>query len=110
MAGIQNKIRIFFEEVNGERFAVVGIDEVAVYFVYSKEVFPFIELLNVLRDFGVKFLWDAVKREAVVGGEDELLFQPETFLEFFNMGQKFNYLRGDVVNEFCLFKPIVTFS
>ena len=61
VAGIQNKVRIFFEEVDRKRFCIIGINEVVVYFMDSKEVFPFIELISVLCDFKVKFFWDAVK-------------------------------------------------
>ncbi|MCY3722300.1 MAG: hypothetical protein OXG97_08785 [Candidatus Poribacteria bacterium] len=108
MTGVQNEIRIFFEKVNRERFGVGGTDEVVVYFVYSKEVFPFLKLRGVLCDFGVEFFGNAIECEAVVGGEDEFLFEPETFLEFFNMGEKINNLGGDTVNKFRGFKPIVT--
>ena len=74
VTGIQNKIRIFFEEIDGEWLSVAGIDEIVVYFVNSEEVLPFIELISILRDFGVEFFGDAVERKTVVGGEDELLF------------------------------------
>lgn len=74
VTGVQYEIQIFFEEVNGERFGVVGTDQIVVYFVNCKEVFPFIELVSILCDFGIEFFRDAVEREAVIGGEDELLF------------------------------------
>ena len=88
MAGIQNKVRIFVEKVNRKRFDSVIINEVAIYFMNSKEVFPFIELIRVLCNFRIEFFGDAVKREAVVGGEDKLLFKPEAFLKFFNVREK----------------------
>ena len=108
MAGIQNKIGIFFEEINGEWFGVVSTDEIVIYFVNSKEVFPFIKLCSVLCDFGIEFFWDTVEREAVIGGEDELLFQPETFLEFFDVREEVDNLGGDAVDEFRGFDPIIT--
>ncbi len=110
VTSVQNEVGICFEEVNGERFGVVGTDEIIIYFVNRKEVFPLLKLGGTLDDCGIEFFWNAVECEAVVGGKDKLLFQPEAFLEFFNMGQKFNYLRGDVVNEVCRFEPIITFS
>ena len=51
-----------------------GVEEVRFYFMNGKEVFPFLKLCSILRDFEVEFFWDAVEREAVVGGEDKLLF------------------------------------
>ena len=108
MVGIQNEIRIFFEEFNGGRFGVVGINEVVVYFVDGKEVFPLVELSSVLCNFGIEFFWYTVKCEAVVSGEDELFFEPETFLEFFNVGEKINNLGSDGVDEFRGFQPIIT--
>ena len=73
-----------------------------------KKVFPFLALVGVLCDFGVEFFWDTVEGEAVVGGADELLFQPEPFLEFFDVGEKVNDLDGDVVYKFRRFKPTLT--
>ena len=110
MASVQDKIRIFFEEVNGGWFGVVGINEIVIYFVDGKEVFPLVELCSVLCDFGVEFFWDSVKREAVVGRKDKFLFEPETFLEFFNVGEKFNNLGSDLLDEFRGFQPIITIS
>ena len=74
----------------------------------GKEVFPLLALGDVLCDFGVEFFWDAVEGEAVVCGEDELLFEPEAFLEFFDLGEKADNLGGDVVNKFRRFNPIIT--
>lgn len=73
----------------------------------SKETFPLFKLRSVLDNFRIEFFWNLVKCEAVVGGEDELLFKPECLLEFFNVGEKINDLGGDVVNEFRGFKPII---
>ena len=71
-------------------------------------MFPLVELCSVLCDFKVKFFWNTVKCEAVVSGEDKLLFEPETFLEFFNVGEKINNLGSDGVDEFRGFQPIIT--
>lgn len=108
MTSVQNEIPIFFEELNGKGFRVVSTNEVAVYFVNGKEVFPFLKLCSVLDNFGIEFFGNAVECEAVIGGEDELLFQPETFLEFFDVSKEVYDLCGDGVNEFRCFKPIVT--
>ena len=102
-----------FEEIGGKGFnppapLIRGVEEITIYFVNRKEVFPLLKLGGVTNDFRIEFFGDAVEGEAVVGGENELLFQPETFLEFFNVGQKFNDLGGDVVNEFRGFKIVVT--
>ena len=85
-----------------------GVEEVRFYFVNGKEVFPFLKLCSISRNFEVEFFGDAIECEAVIGGKDKLLFQPETFLKFFNMGEKIGNFGGDVVNEFCGFKPIIT--
>ena len=108
MTGIQNKVRVLFEKVNGERFRVVNTDEVIFYFMNGKEVFPFLELGGVLCNFGIEFFWNAVKRKAVVGRKDKLLFQPETFLEFFDVREKFDDLGGNTMDEFRGFQPCIT--
>ena len=97
-----------FGEFDREGFRVVGINKGVVYFVNGKEVFPFLKLNGVLDNFGVEFFGDAVEGDAVVGGEDEFLFEIEGFLEFFDAGEEVYDLGGDVVDEGCGFEPIVT--
>ena len=135
VTGVEDEVWVLFEEVNppaplirgvrgglirGVRSGLIrgvsgglikreiGVEEVRIYFVNSKEVFPFGKLRLILDDFGVKFFGDAVKRDAVVGGADEFLFEPEAFLEFFDVREEVCNLGGDAVNEFRCFKPIVT--
>jgi len=55
------------------------------YFVDAEEDLPFLPLGGVLGDFGVEFFGDAVEGDAVVGGKDEFLFEPEGLLEFFDV-------------------------
>ncbi len=89
-------------------FGILGINEVAVYFVDSEKLFPLLTLGGVLCNFGVEFFWDVVEGEAVVGGENEFLFEPEPFLEFFDLGEKVDNSTRDAVNKFRRFKPTLT--
>ena len=107
VTGIHDEIRIFFEEINRKRLCVLRSDKVTLYFVDSKKMFPLLALGSILSDFGVEFFWNAVEGEAVVCAKDELLFEPEAFLEFFDVCEKVNNLGGNLVNEFCRFKPII---
>ena len=68
---------------------------------------PFLTLGGVLGDVGVECFRYAVKRKAVVGGEDEFFFEPEAFLEFFDVGEELDDLGGDAVDEFCGFKTVI---
>lgn len=108
VTSIQDEIRILFEKIYGERLRIISTNEVVAYFMNSKEIFPLLKLRSIINNFRIEFCGDAVECKAVVSGKDELPFQPETFLEFFNMGEKINNLGGDTVNKFCGFKPIVT--
>ena len=104
--GVQNEIWVLFEEVDGERFGIVRINESTVYFINAKESFPVLALGGILCNFGVEFFGDAIEGEAVVGGEDEFLFEPEAFLERFDLGKEVDNLGGDFVNEFRCFNII----
>ena len=73
----------------------------------AEEGFPRVALRGVRCDFGVECRWHAVERHAVFGGEDELLFEPEAFLERFNMREEGNDVGGDSVNGARGFKPLV---
>lgn len=101
---------MLFEEGDGEGVIISRINEIAIYFVDSEEMFPLFTLGGVLCDLGVELFWNAIKGKTVVCGEDELLFEPKAFLEFFNLGEKVNDLGGDTVNELRCFKPTITIS
>ena len=66
-------------------------------------MFPLFALGGVLCNFGVELFWDAVKRETVVGGENEFLFKPEVSLEFFDVGEEVDDLGCYIVNNFRRF-------
>lgn len=85
VVGVQDEVWILFEEIHRERLGVGGINEVAIYFMDSEEVLPFLTLGGVLGDVGVECFRYAIECEAVVCGEDEFLFEPEAFLEFFDV-------------------------
>ena len=63
---------------------------------------------GVLCDFGVELFGDAIQGDAIVGGEDEFLFEPKGLLEVFDVGEKVYELGGNFVDELCGFEPIVT--
>ena len=57
---------------------------------------------------GVELFGDAIQGDAIVGGEDEFLFEPKGLLEVFDVGEKVYELGGNFVDELCGFEPIVT--
>ena len=103
VTGIKDEIGVLFEEVNREWFGVGGINEIVLYFVDSEEGFPLLTLGGILCNFGVELFWDEVEGEAVVCGEDEFLFEPELFLELFDVGEEIDNLGGYIVNRFRYF-------
>ncbi len=105
VTGIQNEVRVLLEERHRERLRIVGVDEVACDILNGEEVLPRLALRAVVSDFRVERFGDPVEREAVVGREDEFLFEPEAFLEFFYVCEEVDELCGDAVNELCGFKP-----
>ena len=68
-------------------------------------MFPFLMLGSVLCNFRVEFFWHSIKCDAVICGKDEFLFEPEAFLEFFDVGNKVNDLSGNIINKSRCFKP-----
>ncbi len=92
VAGIQNEIRVLLEKIHRERLRIVRIGEVTCDVLNREGAFPCLVLRAVMYDFR-----DTVAREAVVGREDKLLFEPEVFLEVFYVGEE--------VDEFGDFKP-----
>ena len=90
VAGVQNKIRVLLQKLDGERLGVAraAIGQVARDLVDGEHVDPFLVLVRVRRDVGVERLRHPIQGHAVMRFEHELLLEPEPLLELFELGEK----------------------
>ena len=89
MCGINHQVWVRFQVLDTASFSSTEQPQFVNYIsVKHPEAFPLRPLLLVGGNCRVEAFRQTIKRYAVVGGNDKLLFQPELLLELFKLGKK----------------------
>ena len=117
-AGVQHQLVVGLEELDRQRPREPRAVQIGLDFVDGEQPDPLFTLRITGGHFREEFLGNPVDGDAVVGFNNELLLEPELFLEILKLGQKVDQLARDLAQHldfgqiafdrrgFCVFNVI----